>query len=74
MLKEIELVNQQGETQTVNLNPNAVVFTATINLESNIKNLEGKEVFKEGTAIALSSGIVVNSELSIDEVNKLLED
>ena len=71
MFKKIEIVNQEDNTLEITINSENIVFLSTVDLSSNVVGLDGEPKPKMGTAIALSSGIVLNSELTVDEIVKL---
>ena len=71
MFKKIEITNQAGNTLEITLNSQNVVFLSEVDIPTNVVGLDGEPKPKAGTAIALSSGIVLNCELTVKEIVEL---
>ena len=74
MLKKIEVISPQGDTMEMRINPANVVFLSEVDLPTNITGIDGQPKTNKGTALALANGMIINSELSINNVEKLLGD
>jgi hypothetical protein len=65
-------MNDQDARTTIEINPDNVVFLSSVSLPTKITGLDGEPKTLEGTAIAMSNGMMLNSSSSIDELIEIL--
>jgi len=68
MFKKIEVINQDTQIKELTINTDNIVFLSEINIPTNIKGLDGEPKLKKGTSIALSNGLIINTEISIKDI------
>ena len=73
MFKSIEVINQTGAEIDIILNSEGIVFISDVELDSNVVGLDGEKKVKPGSAIMLSNGMTLNSELSAAEIVNLFK-
>jgi len=68
MFKKIEVINQDAQIKELTINTDNIVFLSEIDIPTNIKGLDGKPKVKKGTSIALSNGLIINTEFTIIDI------